>query len=254
MKLRLRTRAGEGAEGSRFDRKRAVERRSPAGAVTSWLRQGLSSGMCPLCRVAHKADREWIWHFYDERSNDMTAIEEVRRAYGLCSEHVEMLRQIDVENMKSTLSISTTFADTFRGIVEDLDTLTPDAAFTPALCPACADRDDYVHNNAVFLLDMLATSPGHRDKFQASPGLCFGHFKLAWGLAPTREDRELLLAVQRKAARSLLCELTEHVRKHDDKYRHEPKGPERDSWLRAIFLTAGWPPPARSAAQPEQPR
>ena len=60
--------------------------------------------------------------------------------------------------------------------------------------------------------------------------------------------------MQQDAADSLLHELREHVRKHDDKYRHEARGPERNSWQRAIFLTTGWPAPAQSAAEPEQPR
>lgn len=232
------------------DRKPA-ERRSPPAALTSWLRQGLRGGTCPLCRVAHKADREFIWQFYDERSNDGAVIDEVSRAYGFCVEHVEMLRRIDVENMKSTLAISTMFADTFAGIVEELAGLSPDAQFDPRQCPACAARDGYLRRNALYLLDLLATSPGHRKSYEASPGVCFPHFKLAWDLAPTHADRELLLEVQRNAAGSLLHELREHVRKHDHKFAHEPKGTERDSWERALFLTAGWPPPEESAAEPE---
>lgn len=207
--------------------------------------------MCPLCRVAHKADREYIWHFYDEQSNNMEAIEEVQRAYGFCAEHVEMLRRIDMEDMKTTLSISVLFADTFAGIVEQLQALSPDASFEPTQCPACASRDEYLRRNAAYLLDMIATSRGYRTTFESSPGLCFPHFHLTWGLARTRSDREVLLSAQRTAAESLLQELREHVRKHDDRYRHEPKGPERDSWLRAIQLTTGWPPPAQSAAEPE---
>jgi hypothetical protein len=227
-------------------------RKEPSSAVTSWLRQGLANGICPLCRVAHKADREYIWHFYDERSNDMAAVEEVRRAFGFCPEHIEMLRRIDVEDMKTTLSISVLFADTFAGIVEQLRALSPDSAFEPEICPACASRDDYLHRNAEYLLDMVATTRGYRNTFESSPGLCFPHFALTWRMARTRDDRELLLSVQQDAADALLAELREHVRKHDDRYRHEPKGPERDSWRRAIFLTAGWPAPAQSAAEPEQ--
>jgi hypothetical protein len=37
--------------------------------VTSWLRQGLKMNMCPLCRVAHEADREYMWHFFDEAAD-----------------------------------------------------------------------------------------------------------------------------------------------------------------------------------------
>ncbi len=254
MKLSLRRSAARSTGGGRLPSAAAVARGSPPSAVTSWLRQGLRNGMCPLCRVAHKADRQYIWHFYDERSNDMSAVEDVHRAYGFCAEHIEMLRRIDVDDMKTTLSISVLFADTFTGIVEQLEKLTPDSAFEPRQCPACASRDDYLRQNATYLLDMLATNPGYREKFKATPGLCFLHFKLAWERARTREDRELLLGVQRAGARSLLGELREHVRKHDDKYRHEPKGPERDSWRRAILETAGWPPPAESAAEPERDR
>ncbi len=127
--------------------------------------------------------------------------------------------------MKSTLSISTMFA---------------------------ANRDELVRTNAQYLLDELATSPGHRETFAASSGLCFAHFELVWDAAQSSQERELILDVQRKAARALLDDLEEHVRKHDDKFRHEPKGAERDSWQRAIFMTAGWPAPAASPAEPER--
>ena len=207
--------------------------------------------MCPMCRVAHKADREYIWHFYDERSNDMDAIEEVKRAFGFCAEHIEMLRRIDVEDMKTTLSISVLFADTFAGIVDELAGFSSDRAFEPDRCPACVSREDYLHRNALYLLDMVATSSGYREQFSASTGLCFPHFKLVWQMARTLSDRELLLSVQRGATESLLHDLREHVRKHDDKYRREPKGPERDSWQRAIFSTTGWPLPGQSAAELE---
>jgi hypothetical protein len=253
--MRLRRRRERQPNGaSRLPAKARTTRGAPSGAVTGWLRQGLANGICPLCRVAHKADREYIWHFYDEGSNDMDAVEEVRRAFGFCDEHIEMLRRIDVEDMKTTLSISVLFADTFEGIVEQLRELSPDGAFEPARCPACVSRDDYLHRNAQYLLDMFATTPSYREQFESSTGLCFPHLKLAWQVAPTRGDRELLLSVQRTAAESLLAELREHVRKHDNRYRHEPKGAERDAWARAIFLTTGWPAPAQSAAEPEQHR
>lgn len=250
MRLRLRRKPGSSHGTSRLPRT-GIARQSPSGTVTSWLRQGLANGMCPLCRVAHKADREYIWHFYDEGSNDMDAVEEVQGAFGFCAEHIEMLRRIDVEDMKTTLSISILLADTFAGIVDELRDLSPDSALEPSRCPACASRDEYLRRNALYLLDMVATSAGYRSSFSASPGLCFPHFVLTWRLARTRGDRELLLSVQQSASESLLEDLREHVCKHDDKYRHEPKGSEQDSWRRAMFLTTGWPPPAQSAAEPE---
>jgi uncharacterized protein DUF6062 len=251
LPLRQRTRQAsvEAPRGSQ-----AAERRSPPSVVTSWLRQGLRTGMCPLCRVAHKADREYIWHFFDVGADQGESIDAVRRAYGFCAEHIEMLRRIDMDAMKSTLAITLMLADTLAGIVEDLDTITPDRPFRRDPCPACANRDQHLRANARYLVDELATAPRHRLTFEASPGLCFVHFELVWELAPAREDRQLLLNVQRNAARSLLRDLQEHARKHDHKFRHEPKGPEQDSWQRAILVTAGWPPPAESAGEPERRR
>jgi Family of unknown function (DUF6062) len=162
-----------------------------------------------------------------------------------------MLRRIELDGMHATLAISTMFTDTLSGIVSDLDHLGPRDRFVRAPCPACANRNERLWANAQYLLDDLATSPGHRDTFARSPGLCFPHFELVWRRSETVEDRELILSAQRDASRRLLRDLQEHVRKQDDRYRHEPKGAERDSWRRAIFLTAGWPPPAESAAEPE---
>jgi hypothetical protein len=208
--------------------------------------------MCPLWRVVHKADREFMWHFFDEGVDQGDSIDAVRRAFGFCDEHIDMLRRIEMEGMKSTLAISTMFANTFAGIVQDLEALSPRGSFHRSPCPACANRDERVQANAKYLLDELATSPGHRERFETSPGLCFGHFELVWDAAQTDEDRKLILSVERTAASALLRDLQEHVRKHDNKFRHEPKGAERDSWRRAIFMTAGWPPPAESAAEPER--
>lgn len=250
--MRVLRRSKAGGSGRLPRDRRAPIRQARASVLTSWLRQGLRSGMCPLCRVAHKADREYIWHFFDEGSDSGEQIDQVRAAYGFCAEHVEMLRRLEMEGLKSTLAISTMFADTLKGIVADLDQLTPDQPFEPAKCPACANRDERLEVNAGYLLDELATSPGHRSNFESSPGLCFPHFRLVWSVAQSRSEREFLLGVQRQATRKLLHDISEHVRKYDDKYRHEPKGSERDSWQRAIFVTTGWPPPAATAGQPEQ--
>lgn len=230
----------------------AVERRAPASVLTRWLRQGLEAGMCPLCRVAHKADREYIWHFFDEGDRRGESIDQLRESCGFCAEHIEMLRRIEVDGMKSTLGVSTMFARLFAGIVEDLEALNAQRSFRRAVCPACASRTCQLQKNAAYLLDELATSPGRRADFENSQGLCFAHFELVWEAAQTSEERALLLQVQRRAARALLADLREHVRKHDHKYAHEPKGAEQDSWQRAIFMTAGWTPPAASAAEPER--
>jgi len=249
MKLRRRSRAN-GSAGSRLPQSRG-ERQPPPSVLTTWLRQGLRSGMCPLCRVAHKADREYIWHFFDEGSDRGETLDTVSRAYGFCAEHIEMLRRIEVDGMKSTLSISILLSDVLAAIDTDLDRLNPTLEFQPAQCPACGNRDERLQANAKYLLDELATTPARKADYETSPGLCFDHFALVWDSAESLEDRQLILDVQRACAHRLLGELREHVRKQEHRFSHEPKGAERDSWQRAIWLTAGWPPRAGSAAEPE---
>ena len=248
MRLHLPSRADRFSGARRAGR---GARQRPAGVLTTWLRQGLRAGICPLCRVAHKADREYIWHFFDEGADQGDAIDLVRRACGFCAEHATMLSRIDTEAMQSTLAISTMFADTFAGIVSDLETLSSRDEFVRAPCPACANREDQVTANARYLLDELATNPGMRARFDESPGLCFAHFEVVWNRAQTDDERGFLGRVQREAATRLLAELADDVRKHDHRYRNETRGSERDAWRRAMFMTAGWPAPSESAAQPE---
>lgn len=250
MRLSVRARASNPSGPGRRDR-RVVDRRSPPSVVTAWLRQGLRGDICPLCRVTHKAYREPMCHFFDEGADQGESIDSVRGAFGFCDEHIEMLRRIEMDAIKSTRAISTMFADTFSGIVEDLESLSARSSFRRTPCPACEHRDGRVRVNARYLLDQLATSPGHREAFASSSGLCFAHFEHA---SQASEDRELILTVQRGAARKLLADMQEHVRTDDNNSRRESKGAERDSWRQAICMTAGWRAPSESAAEPERRR
>jgi hypothetical protein len=251
MRLPFRSRGANERDGGGPTDRDELDRQAPPAVLTTWLRQGLRSGICPLCRVAHKADREYIWHFYDEGADQGEVVDGLASAFGFCAEHVEMLRSIDVDSMKSTLAISTMFVDLFAAIGETLDALSLHDAIDREPCPACANRNRYLRANARYLLDELAASPGYRADFERSAGVCFPHFELLWNVAPSRSDRERILSVQRAAARSVLNDLQEHVRMLDNRFRHEPKGGEADSWLRAILMTSGWPAPVQSAAEPE---
>ena len=101
---------------SRQDRSAAVDDVGsiPSSGLTRWLRQGIELHMCPLCRVAHKADREYMWQFSEEGFGNEATMEALARARGFCTEHADMLRRIDVA-MKSMLGISTIYVELFAG-------------------------------------------------------------------------------------------------------------------------------------------
>jgi hypothetical protein len=213
-----------------------------SSALTRFLKQGLARGMCPLCRVAHKLDQEFMWYFFDDYSGEAWALDQLRRARGFCARHADYLKRIEVDGLRSTLGISETYQDTFTGLADQLDRLGSDLEIpSRSPCPACAYRDEEVRKNVGYLLATLDEDKRQRERFAIGPGLCFPHLELVWELA-SEPQRRLLLDVQRRSTAAILRDLGEHVRKQGHEARDEPETPaEADSWRRAIYLTAGWP-------------
>lgn len=215
----------------------------PNSALIRFLKQGLAKGMCPLCRVAHKADAEFMWHFFDDYSGQAWALEALRGARGFCAAHAAHLRRIEFDGLRSTLGMSGVYLDTLEGVSAQLRQLDPRREPPPpSPCPACSYRDDEVETNARYLLEMLAEDEHSRERFASSPGLCLRHFDLVWRAAGTDGEREFLLEVERRCLDGLAEKLREHIRKEGHEAKHEPKGAERDAWQRALFLTGGWTP------------
>jgi hypothetical protein len=222
-----------------------------SGVLSRWLRQGVRFGVCPLCRVAHKADREYMWQFSEEGFGDGARMAELARARGFCSVHTEMLTRIDLE-LRSMLGVSTVYAELFGDLLAELERIAPGDRIEAAPCPACLNRDHVVAQNGRYLLGLLGEDGVFADRFRSSAGLCFAHFGLVWAIGGSAEARTLLLDVQRRAVATIDADLREFIRKEGVEARHEPRGAEHTAWQRAIRLTAGWPPPSASAGVPEQ--
>jgi hypothetical protein len=223
----------------------------PSSTLTRWLRQGIEQGMCPLCRVAHRADREYMWHFSEEGFGDQQTMAALARAHGFCTEHAEMLRRIDFE-MKSMLGVSTVYVELFADLAADLAALDVERPCAAGACPACAHRDTALRKNARYLLAELTAGAGSiAEEFPGSAGLCFPHFELVWSSGGTPEVRQVILDVQRRALEEILADLREFIRMEGAEFKDEAKGSEQDAWRRAIRLSAGWPAPTDSASRPE---
>jgi hypothetical protein len=223
----------------------------PSSTLTRWLRQGIELHMCPMCRVAHKADREYVWQFSEEGYGSEQAMEVLARSHGFCAEHAEMLRRIDFA-MQSMLGISTIYVELFADLAAELATLALERPCAAGECPACANRDAALRKNARYLLAALSASAGSiAENFPSSPGMCFPHFELVWASGGTAQVRQLIHDVQRRAVGEVLEDLREFIRKEGAEYKHESKSKEQYAWQRAIRLTAGWPAPTESASVPE---
>jgi hypothetical protein len=104
-------------------------------ALTRWLKQGQTRGMSPLCWVAHMADREYLWDFFEEYSTTEAGIEALQASGGFCLEHAQAPRRLEVEGLGSTFGISELYEDAFAGIVARLDRLAIDARKAGAESP-----------------------------------------------------------------------------------------------------------------------
>ena len=223
----------------------------PSSSLTRWLRQGVELQMCPLCRVAHKADREYVWQFSEEGFGNTETMAAVAHAHGFCAEHAELLRRIDYQ-LKSMLGVSSIYAELFDDLEAELQSLDPAQPCAVGVCPACANRDTALRQNARYLLAALTSPRGSiAENFPSSPGMCFPHFELVWASGGAPRERQLILDVQRRAVGEILADLREFIRKEGNEAKHEPKGAEHDAWQRAIRLTTGWPAPSESAGVPE---
>ncbi len=220
----------------------------PSGALTRFLKQGLARAMCPLCRVAHKVDTEYIWYFFDEYSGDKETLDALRRARGFCAEHADALRRLEVDGFKSTLGISTTYLDTIEGLVEEFASLRVGGSLPTAACPACAYRQEEVQRNAGYLLAEIGESEQSRQRFLDGPGLCMPHLALVWPLAGS-DERLLLLEIERRNMEQLAADLREHIRKQGAEAKEEQPGAEADAWERALRITAGWPASVEEGAR-----
>lgn len=223
----------------------------PSSSLTRWLRQGIELGICPLCRVAHKSDREYVWHFSEEGFGDEKTMVALAAAHGFCAQHAEMLVRVDHE-MKSMLGVATIYAELFSDLARGLAGLQLEGVIGARPCPACAHRDAALLHNARYLLAALNADAGSIvEGFPSSPGLCFPHFELVWAQGGSRRARELILDVQYRTVETVCADLHEFIRKEGVEARHEPRGQEQDAWQRALWLTAGWPAPEESASVPE---
>ena len=163
-------------------------------ALTRLLNQGLRAPTCPLCHVAHKLDREYMWHFFDGYADSGEAIDALRAARGFCAAHADQLRILEVDGTGSTLGLSTVYVETLEGVLADLDAAAARGALArTAACPACAYRDAELERQAGYLHALLDESEDARAAFTDGPGVCLAHLPLAFTAAASDEQRARLL-------------------------------------------------------------
>lgn len=217
----------------------------PDGSTVARLCRQLESPACPLCLARGQADRRYV-HWFVERASqrdpsldtdpgelcaphlhDIAVADEAAAAAAARRQRAAKLGQL--QRLLERLNQSPPAAR--RGRRRANEDVAPGCDELTAVehCPACHARDGVERSQLALLNASIALRPV-RDRFEQSHGVCVRH------ALQMSEGRATDLAHRHADARVsvLAWEVEETARKYAWAYRHEPSGPERDAWLRAM--------------------
>ncbi|MEA3308540.1 MAG: DUF6062 family protein [Chloroflexota bacterium] len=214
------------------------------------LRDTLERGGCPLCRLAARAEESFLNSLTYERILDFGTREELKHSRGMCLRHARAWREVH----GCALGVAIVYENVIKDLLGDTElefesslkfwetratpTQLAEELAPSATCPACQVGADAAARFANVLLQDIHQE--HiRTALEQAGGLCLPHLRLTLALRGSTESKRLLLEVERQAWTALRAELQEFIRKNDYRFRDEPKGSERDSWLRAMDALVG---------------
>lgn len=230
-------------------RERLTEQGSGGGTVED-LCALLSVDACPVCASAELVERRYAqWFVAGCRTDD----DSLRTDAGeMCAAHLHDLshcgpdalrfalqrkraaRTSEMEELLDTLSQAPGTARRGRRAGgEDLERACK-RLLSARTCPACHARAGVETRQIELVSTALALSPV-RDRYERGHGLCVRHalrMPADRGAHAARRCADARVGV-------LAWEVQEVVRKESWAYRHEPDGPERDAWLRALVQVDG---------------
>ena len=129
----------------------------------------------------------------------MAAVEEVRRAFGFCADHMDMLRRIDVEDMKTRRCRSALcLLDTFAGIVEELEGLIARRRLSRAPVPRVREPTTVPAPKRALSTRRARDQPSVPEQVRGVCRPLFSAFRTRMGRRTDVEDREVMLEVQRR--------------------------------------------------------
>jgi hypothetical protein len=228
---------------------------SERSALYFELRDALTAGGCPICRLGQQAADSYLNALIHEGVTDPDLREKLRDARGLCHHHAWRL----ANRRGSTLGAAIIYHDVTNTLIKLLEAQ-DDAPASGGLhwpgahrgdmtalarrlgasapCPAC-QLEDSARPRAVKTLLKYLDDPDIAAGYLSAGGLCLPHLQLALTQANDAQAHAII-AAQLTIYRALRAEMAELIRKHDHRFRGEPVSDEEsDAWLRAIARIAG---------------
>ncbi|MDI6711550.1 MAG: DUF6062 family protein [Thermoanaerobacterales bacterium] len=213
---------------------------------------------CPVCTLLVSIEDRYLRSLLREGICDAYVRARLRRGRGLCHRHAWALQELEAREFGDGMSNAILEEDILLSLLEeDLEQSEgrpsrrrwlrrrakeeaglPAGALRPGEpCAVCAHLESFTHIYCKRTADRVNGS--YRDAYVSSDGLCLPHFIRTLDLMPGASERAAVIAMQRRKIEGLVGELREYIRKHDYRFRNEPKGPEQDAWIRAVRLLVG---------------
>lgn len=220
------------------------------------LLEGFGKEGCPVCRLTLDAVRHYLESANYELVADHGFRRQTRDALGFCNQHAyqwhkvadrlatavlydDVLDRVQAELRRARFRKGDLLAGVAAllhpGQANDCSLLTPEA-----LCPACQYRQTWEGFAIQEVLQGLA-EPEFRAAYEDSAGLCLHHLRLALCQAPDAATFAVLRDAALWVEEKLSQQLHEIVRKHDYRFKDEPKGEEWVANVFAIAHVAGMP-------------
>lgn len=229
------------------------------------LKAALQEPGCPFCRLLARSADRYLDAVLWEMVNDSRLRSELNQARGYCQAHgwllvragaalgVAILMNDVVRTLLEVLEanpVKSEAESVFQGLLLSLEkgraaksTAELVAALSPQTpCPVCAHLQTIEAHIVDTLWIHLEGPQALAELYRESGGLCLPHLRETLAHAPSTSSSNVLIAAQRSIWQRLHSELTEFIRKNDQRFRDEPFGSERDSWRRALEAISGAPP------------
>ena len=238
--------------------KHTPRKRPPSVFAKGDLLEGLSRGECPVCHARQKATRRYIHSFLYEGMMSPIARQDFLEGGGFCREHFWQAKAIEAECWTDGFGVAILCENLLEASLKDLEKLArsqvglragilkirrptnrQEAPRSRGIgCIACkASRSSEQHYLSA--LEEWLNDSDFNERFIESTGLCLRHIRAAGEQWISEPALEVVSRIAKKCVDHLLKELREFQRKHDYRFKHEPRGPEWTSPERSIAFFVG---------------
>jgi tRNA nucleotidyltransferase/poly(A) polymerase len=238
--------------------KNTPRRRPPSVFAKGDFLEGLSRGECPVCYATQKAARKYIHSFLYEGMMSSIARQDFLDGGGFCHEHFWQAKAIEQECWADGFGVAILCENLLEASLKDLERLKqPKAGLRTRLATirrAARDREKHCAPEAgciackssrsserhfLSALEEWLHDDEFAERFNQSSGLCLHHIRAASEQWTSGVAFEAMGHVAKKWIGQLLEELREFQRKHDYRFKNEPRGAEWTSPERSLDFLVG---------------